>query len=145
MIGGYGSDRAFEYNENVRDNVSSFPVKMQFCQGFVRELPRMSHAHDYAGCGSFEFNNETVKYAVKLIKIFFYLTYCIVHSQVLMAIGAYNSDKAEMYTESAGWTQVQDVPHKIVFVQNNVAVIDNVLYVMGGRHDSDWRKGILST
>ena len=58
-----------------------------------------------------------------------------------MAIGAYNSDKAEMYTESRGWTEVQDVPHKIVFVQNNVAVIDNVLYVMGGRHDSDWRKG----
>ena len=43
-------------------------MKMYFCQGFVRELPRMSHAHDYAGCGSFEYNNETVKYAVKLIK-----------------------------------------------------------------------------
>ena len=70
MIGGYGSDRAFEYNENVRDNVSSFPVKRYFCQGFVRELPRMSHAHDYAGCGSFEYNNETVKYAVKSIKLF---------------------------------------------------------------------------
>ena len=137
MIGGYGSDRAFEYNENVRDNVPYFSMKMYFCQGFVRELPRMSHSHDYAGCGSFEYNNETVKYAVKSIKLFYRFT----NTQVLMAIGAYNSDKAEMYTESAGWTEVQDVPHKIVFVQNNVAVVDNVLYVMGGRHDSDWRKG----
>ena len=98
----------------------------------------MSHAHDYAGCGSFQHNNETVKYAI-YFKLFFYITF--IYTQVLMAIGAYNSDKAEMYTESAGWTEVQDVPHKIVFVQNNVAVIDNVLYVMGGRHDSDWRKG----
>ena len=97
----------------------------------------MFHSHDYAGCGSFEYNNETVKYAVKSIKLFYRFT----NTQVLMAIGAYNSDKAEMYTESAGWTDVQDVPHKIVFVQNNVAVIDNVLYISGGRHDSDWRKG----
>ena len=97
----------------------------------------MSYSHDYAGCGSIEYNNETVKYAVKSIKLCFHF----MSSQVLMAIGAYNSDKAEMYTESGGWTEVQDVPHKIVFVQNNVAVIDNVLYVMGGRHDSDWRKG----
>ena len=97
----------------------------------------MSHSHDYAGCGSIEYNNEMVKYAVKSIKLCFHF----MSSQVLMAIGAYNSDKAEMYTESAGWTEVQDVPHKIVFVQNNVAVIDNVLYISGGRHDSDWRKG----
>ena len=97
----------------------------------------MSHSHDYAGCGSIEYNNEMVKYAVKSIHLCFHF----ISTQVLMAIGAYNSDKAEMYTESAGWTDVQDVPHKIVFVQNNVAVIDNVLYVMGGRHESDWRKG----
>ena len=58
-----------------------------------------------------------------------------------MAIGAYNSDKAEMYTESAGWTQVQNVPHKIVYVQNSVAVVDNVLYIVGGHDYSTWRKG----
>ena len=96
----------------------------------------MSHAHDYAGCGSIQHNNETVKYLLQTIS---YIT--LIYTQVLMAIGAYNSDKAEMYTESRGWVEVQDVPHKIVFVQNNVAVIDNVLYISGGRHDSDWRKG----
>ena len=58
-----------------------------------------------------------------------------------MAIGAYNSDKAEMYTESAGWTEVQNVPHKIVYVQNSVAVVDNVLYIVGGHDYSTWRKG----
>ena len=101
----------------------------------------MSHSHDYAGCGSIEYNNEMVKYAVKSIQLCFHF----MSTQVLMAIGAYNSDKAEMYTESRGWVEVQDVPHKIVFVQNNVAVIDNVLYIVGGRHDSDWRKGTLFT
>ena len=58
-----------------------------------------------------------------------------------MAIGAYNSDKAEMYTESGGWTEVQNVPHKIVYVQNSVAVVDNVLYIVGGHDYSTWRKG----
>ena len=65
----------------------------------------------------------------------------LMSSQVLMAIGAYNSDKAEMYTESGGWTEVQNVPHKIVYVQNSVAVVDNVLYIVGGHDYSTWRKG----
>jgi len=111
MIGGYGSNRAFEYNST----------------GFVRELPRMKHSHDYNGCGSYHYNNETV----------------------LMAIGAYNSDKAEIYTESAGWIEVESVPYNAVMIQNSVAIVDNILYLVGGYGTSPgssswiWHKEIL--